>query len=152
MVEPALIILAALCIKHFFADFMLQFPYMIEQKGTYGAEGGIHHATIHAAFTFMILSFTMHPFMMISLARDAPAAIIPPRTSGAICFSECPIKGLSPISQNFIEHQGQVRAKDRALTEALPTFLVHIQLTQIARQPAAEEQPASQTQSDNDEK
>ena len=68
MVEPALIILAALCIKHFFADFMLQFPYMIEQKGTYGAEGGIHHATIHAAFTFMILSFTMHPFMMISLA------------------------------------------------------------------------------------
>ena len=31
-------------------------------------------------------------------ARDAPAAIIPPRTSGAICFSESPIKGLSPIS------------------------------------------------------
>jgi hypothetical protein len=47
--------LALFGIKHFLADFVLQFPYMIREKGIYGADGGIHHAAVHASFTFLIL-------------------------------------------------------------------------------------------------
>jgi hypothetical protein len=50
-----LLILTALFIKHWFADFVVQFPYMVEQKGTYGAEGGIHHSLIHSVLTLLIL-------------------------------------------------------------------------------------------------
>jgi hypothetical protein len=57
MTEFQLIILflALFGIKHFICDFVLQFPYMLAQKGTYGAEGGIHHATIHGVWTWFIL-------------------------------------------------------------------------------------------------
>lgn len=65
MTTLAIVILTFFIIKHFIADFLLQFPYMIEQKGTYGAQGGIDHAAVHAAFTFMILSFTMNPLLML---------------------------------------------------------------------------------------
>ena len=49
--------LALLGIKHFLADFVLQFPYMVSEKGIYGAEGGIHHAAVHTSLTFLILIF-----------------------------------------------------------------------------------------------
>lgn len=41
--------------KHFICDFVLQFPYMLNDKGRYGAAGGIHHAGIHALGTIVIL-------------------------------------------------------------------------------------------------
>jgi hypothetical protein len=50
-----LILLALFGIKHFIADFVLQFPYMIGQKGVYGARGGIDHASIHGVLTFWIV-------------------------------------------------------------------------------------------------
>ena len=50
-----ILLLALFGIKHFVCDFVLQFPYMLAQKGTYGAEGGIHHATIHGVWTWFIL-------------------------------------------------------------------------------------------------
>ena len=50
-----ILLLALFGIKHFICDFLLQFPYMLVQKGTYGAEGGIHHATIHGIWTWFIL-------------------------------------------------------------------------------------------------
>jgi hypothetical protein len=50
-----ILLLALFGIKHFVCDFVLQFPYMLAQKGTYGAEGGIHHATIHGIWTWFIL-------------------------------------------------------------------------------------------------
>jgi Protein of unknown function (DUF3307) len=50
-----IILLSLFGIKHFICDFLLQFPYMIAQKGIYGAEGGIHHATIHGVCTWVIL-------------------------------------------------------------------------------------------------
>jgi hypothetical protein len=50
-----ILLLALFGIKHFICDFVLQFPYMLAQKGTYGAEGGIHHATIHGIWTWFIL-------------------------------------------------------------------------------------------------
>lgn len=43
--------------KHFICDYPLQFPRHYLNKGTYGKWGGIEHALIHAAGTFLILGF-----------------------------------------------------------------------------------------------
>lgn len=48
-------VLALLFVKHWFADFVVQFNYMVEQKGTYGAEGGIHHSLIHCVLTWIVM-------------------------------------------------------------------------------------------------
>ena len=71
MNTTAFILLALFGVKHFIADFLLQFPYMLGQKGTYGADGGIHHAAVHATFTFLILVFFAHSandVIMLALA------------------------------------------------------------------------------------
>lgn len=54
-----ILLLVLLQVKHFIADFYLQFPYMIEEKGTYWAEGGRHHALVHTAGTFLTLAWVM---------------------------------------------------------------------------------------------
>ena len=54
-IHLALILLCLLFIKHWFADFVVQYPYMVEQKGTYGAEGGIHHSLIHCVLTWLVM-------------------------------------------------------------------------------------------------
>ena len=51
------ILLALFGIKHFIADFLMQYDYMLREKGIYGATGGLHHAIVHASFTFLILVF-----------------------------------------------------------------------------------------------
>jgi len=51
------ILLALFGIKHFLADFLMQYEYMLKEKGIYGAVGGVHHAMLHGAFTFLILIF-----------------------------------------------------------------------------------------------
>jgi len=51
------ILLALFGIKHFVADFLMQFDYMLREKGIYGATGGVHHALVHASWTFLILVF-----------------------------------------------------------------------------------------------
>ena len=50
------VLLALFGIKHFICDFWLQFPYMLAEKGIYGAEGGRHHALMHTAGTFLVLA------------------------------------------------------------------------------------------------
>lgn len=50
-----ILLLALFGIKHFVCDFLLQYPHMIAQKGTYGARGGIEHAAIHAVGTVIVL-------------------------------------------------------------------------------------------------
>lgn len=37
--------------KHFIADFILQTPWMIREKGNYGEAGGLVHSGIHVLFT-----------------------------------------------------------------------------------------------------
>lgn len=51
------LLLALFGIKHFIADYLMQFEYMLREKGIYGATGGIHHSLVHASFTFLILVF-----------------------------------------------------------------------------------------------
>jgi hypothetical protein len=55
------ILLALFGIKHFVADFVLQFDYMLGQKGTYGAMGGVDHAGIHGGLTAAILLLFVGP-------------------------------------------------------------------------------------------
>ena len=57
MTATVFILLALFGIKHFIADFLMQYDYMLRDKGIYGAEGGLHHAMVHASFTFFILVF-----------------------------------------------------------------------------------------------
>ena len=59
MTTTVFILLALFGIKHLIADFLMQYEYMLREKGTYGAEGGIHHAALHAAFTLWILVFVV---------------------------------------------------------------------------------------------
>ena len=59
MVMDIILLLVLLQVKHFIADFWLQFPYMVEEKGTYWAEGGRHHALMHTAGTFLVLAALM---------------------------------------------------------------------------------------------
>jgi hypothetical protein len=53
--NTVILLLALFGIKHFICDFVLQFPYMLAQKGIYGARGGLDHAYIHGIFTWFIL-------------------------------------------------------------------------------------------------
>jgi len=57
MTATVFILLALFGIKHFVADFLMQYDYMLRDKGIYGATGGVHHAIVHASFTFLILVF-----------------------------------------------------------------------------------------------
>jgi hypothetical protein len=57
------ILLALFGIKHFVADFVLQFDYMLGQKGTYGAAGGVDHAGIHGALTALLLLPFINPML-----------------------------------------------------------------------------------------
>lgn len=59
--ENLIILLMVLfVIKHFICDFWLQFPYMIDEKGIYGADGGRHHALMHTAGTFLVLACAIY--------------------------------------------------------------------------------------------
>lgn len=49
-------LLFVLAVKHWIADFVLQFEYMVEQKGTYGLRGGIEHALLHGILTAIVLT------------------------------------------------------------------------------------------------
>ena len=42
--------------KHTIADYFLQYGWMIRDKGTYGAKGGIAHAGVHGLLTFVVLT------------------------------------------------------------------------------------------------
>jgi hypothetical protein len=53
--ETVIILLALFGIKHFLADFLWQFPFMVRDKSQYGAQGGMTHASIHGILTFFVL-------------------------------------------------------------------------------------------------
>jgi hypothetical protein len=57
MTTTVFVLLALFGIKHFIADYLMQFPYMLNEKGIYGATGGVHHSLVHASWTFLILVF-----------------------------------------------------------------------------------------------
>lgn len=54
-VESLLILIAALQLKHLFADFFFQTGWMVANKGYYGHPAGIAHAGIHGILTLIAL-------------------------------------------------------------------------------------------------
>jgi hypothetical protein len=69
MTATVFILLALFGVKHFLADFLMQYEYMLRDKGIYGATGGVHHAIVHASFTFLILvCFVTNAELAIELA------------------------------------------------------------------------------------
>lgn len=61
--ELALITL--LMVKHVIADYFMQYSWMIKDKGTYGAWGGIAHAVWHGILTAVVLSIFNIPLLLI---------------------------------------------------------------------------------------
>lgn len=64
MTQPDTSLIAvAFVVKHFLADFPLQPPYQWMNKGKYGHPGGLLHAAIHGAGTWIIqMLFIGNPF------------------------------------------------------------------------------------------
>lgn len=50
-----LVVFIFFIVKHWICDFVLQYDYMVEEKGTYGARGGLEHAAVHFAGTLIVL-------------------------------------------------------------------------------------------------
>lgn len=53
--NSALLLLALLATKHFFADFVLQSDWQSRNKGVYGHPAGFVHAGTHSTLTFPCL-------------------------------------------------------------------------------------------------
>ena len=66
--ETVIALLALFGIKHFLADFLLQLPYMVADKGQYGAPGGLQHCWIHGVLTFFVLIGFARPEDAVTLA------------------------------------------------------------------------------------
>jgi hypothetical protein len=97
MTSTVFILLALFGIKHFIADFLMQFDYMLREKGIYGATGGVHHAMVHACFTFLILVF---------FCRDADLIIALSLADFVLhyhidYFKQHLNRGLTPADQKF---------------------------------------------------
>jgi len=67
-VQLVLFLLTLLFVKHWFADFVVQFDYMVLEKGTYGANGGVHHMLIHMILTYIIVWLLFNPTLAILVA------------------------------------------------------------------------------------
>jgi hypothetical protein len=90
-------LLALFGIKHFIADFVMQYEYMVRDKGIYGAAGGIHHAAFHATLTLWILVF---------IVGNANVAIVLALLDGVIHYhidwaKQKYTKGLTPADRKF---------------------------------------------------
>ena len=66
--ETVIVLLALFGVKHFLADFLWQFPYMVQDKGQYGAPGGFAHAGLHGILTFFVLIGFVRPEDAVTIA------------------------------------------------------------------------------------
>lgn len=77
MTWEVFLLLSLFGIKHFIADFPLQYQYMVQEKGIYGATGGLHHAGVHACLTFLVL---------VPFATNASLLLLLPVLDGIIHY------------------------------------------------------------------
>jgi hypothetical protein len=88
-------------IKHFFADFVWQTPWMLSQKGTYGASGGLAHAGMHSLGTFVVL-VAVFPWGVWSHAAAAMLAVLDGVVHYHIDWAKTNLsRGLTPADQKF---------------------------------------------------
>lgn len=53
--EFMLLVIVGLLLKHFVADYLLQFGWMLAEKGNFSRPGGYVHAAIHSAGSAIVL-------------------------------------------------------------------------------------------------
>lgn len=72
MTWEVFLLLSLFGIKHFIADFPLQYSYMVAEKGIYGAGGGVQHAMVHGIGTFIVLMLVIShsPWVLILSLAD----------------------------------------------------------------------------------
>jgi hypothetical protein len=63
--DTVVLLLLLLQVKHFLFDFILQTPYQLKNKGTYGHPGGILHSGLHAVGTGVVLLVVATPPAML---------------------------------------------------------------------------------------
>ncbi|MGE0830283.1 MAG: DUF3307 domain-containing protein [Hyphomonadaceae bacterium] len=98
----ALLGLAALFIKHFLVDFVLQNGYQLRNKGTYGHPGGLLHSGLHALFSVAAL-----------LLFTSSASVI-----GAVCVVEFVLHyHMDWAKDHLVRHYGW-KISDRAYWHA----------------------------------
>lgn len=71
-----LALIALLQIKHVIADFVLQSPYIIQNRRFYGHPGGILHVAIHAAGSLAALAIMGLPGLVATLALLLAEAVV----------------------------------------------------------------------------
>jgi hypothetical protein len=64
--NEALVVLMWLMLKHTIADYLLQKPW--KDKGIYGSNGGLIHATHHGIGALLVLTFFVAPYLAILMA------------------------------------------------------------------------------------
>ncbi len=79
MIETAeltlLALMAAFCLKHWVADFLLQTARMVQEKGHYGRLGGLLHAGTHGLCTAFVLLLFWVPFSLAVMIVFAEVAV-----------------------------------------------------------------------------
>ena len=57
----ALLLIVGLQIKHFIGDFVVQTPWMLNNRRYYGHPGGLSHAGVHMALSVIVLAVAGTP-------------------------------------------------------------------------------------------
>ena len=70
-----LALITLLMTKHVIADYFMQYGWMIKDKGTYGAWGGIAHSGYHGLLTFVVLMLFPIPVMYALLLSIGDSVI-----------------------------------------------------------------------------
>ena len=93
----AILIFTAFVIKHFIADFVLQYDYMVREKGQWMKPGGLHHSGIHALGTLAIAAG-----FGVGLTLVLLAVIIDAVTHYVIDWSKSQAtQSLTPLDRSF---------------------------------------------------
>lgn len=97
--DDVVLLFIAFFVKHFLADFPLQTPWMIREKGHWGKLGGIAHSGVHAILTVVVLSlFSIGP----TVAASAGALdFVLHYCIDALKMYASKIKGWTPADKQF---------------------------------------------------
>lgn len=68
-------LITLLMTKHVIADYFMQYSWMIRDKGTYGAWGGIAHSGYHGLLTFAVLMLFPIPIIYALLLSIGDSVI-----------------------------------------------------------------------------
>ena len=62
----ALLLIFGFQIKHFLGDFVLQTPWMLNNRRYYGHPGGLAHAGVHVALSVIVLAMAETPARLLA--------------------------------------------------------------------------------------